>query len=62
MTITGKIEVIMSEALAKKLRLKALGVDDKGYIQNSHYKFNQMVKLDDNYTIVGIKHEKENKR
>ncbi len=39
----------------------ALGVNDEGYIQNSHYKFNQMVKLDDNYTIVGIKHEKERK-
>lgn len=39
----------------------ALGVDEGGYIGNSSYKFNQMVKLDDNYTIVGIKHEKNRK-
>lgn len=39
----------------------ALGVNDEGYIQTSDYKFNQMVKLDETYTIVGIKHEKRAK-
>lgn len=36
----------------------ALGVDTDGYIKNSDYKFNQMVKLDDVYTIVGLKRVK----
>lgn len=40
----------------------ALQVDDTdGYIPNSEYKFNQMVKLDDTYTIIGLKRvEKKN--
>ncbi|MGM0123040.1 hypothetical protein IGI37_000406 [Enterococcus sp. AZ194] len=29
--------------------------DEDGYIPNSDYKFNQMVKLDDIYTLVGLK-------
>lgn len=37
----------------------ALEVDSDGYIKNSNYKFNQMVSLDETYTIVGIKHEKK---
>ncbi|MBT9775442.1 hypothetical protein GPL15_02830 [Clostridium sp. MCC353] len=35
--------------------LPALEVDEDGYIKDSLYKFNQMVKLDDTYTIIGIK-------
>lgn len=34
-----------------------LGVDKEGYIEKSTYKFNQMVKLDEVYTLVGIKNE-----
>lgn len=36
-----------------------LDVDDDGYIQSSNYKFNQMVSLDENYTIIEIKHEEK---
>lgn len=35
----------------------ALQVQENGYILNSIYKFNQMVKLDDDFTIVGLKKE-----
>ena len=41
--------------------LPALEVDEGGYIKGSQYKFNQMVKLDDTYTIVGIKRTKGKK-
>lgn len=33
----------------------ALQVDEEGFIAGTDYKFNQMVKLDDTFTIVGIK-------
>ncbi|MGX7198149.1 YdeI/OmpD-associated family protein [Enterococcus olivae] len=33
----------------------ALQVDQDGFIAGTDYKFNQMVKLDDTYTILGIK-------
>lgn len=35
--------------------LPALKVNQEGYIDQSDYKFNQMVKLDDVYTIIGLK-------
>ncbi|MGX7029911.1 YdeI/OmpD-associated family protein [Vagococcus zengguangii] len=33
-----------------------LKVDSEGYIEGTAYKFNQMVSLDENYTVVGVKH------
>ena len=32
-----------------------LAVDKEGFIQGTNFKFNQMVSLDENYTVVGIK-------
>lgn len=42
--------------------LPALEVDEEGYIKDSFFKFNQMVKLDDTYTIVGVKRMRERKQ
>ena len=33
-----------------------LNVDQDGYVQRTDYKFNQMVALDEHYTIVGLKY------
>lgn len=41
----------------------ALHVDEQeGYVPNSDYKFNQMVKLDDTYTIIGLKRVEKKSR
>ncbi len=40
----------------------ALQVNKDGFIANSIYKFNQMVKLDDDFTILGLKKERLVKR
>lgn len=34
-----------------------LGVDDEGYVKDTELKFNKMVSLDDNYTLIGLKQE-----
>ena len=40
----------------------ALHVNEAGFIEGTDFKFNQMVKLDETYTILGIKRTKEQKQ
>lgn len=36
-----------------------LEVDEEGYVKGMEYKFNKMVSLDENYTLIGLKREKK---
>ncbi|MGM8213209.1 YdeI/OmpD-associated family protein, partial [Virgibacillus sp. W0430] len=40
----------------------ALKVDEDGYVLNSDIKFSRMVRMDDVYTVVGLKREKKKVR
>lgn len=31
--------------------------EDSGFVKNTEYKFNKMVALDENYTLIGLKHD-----
>ncbi|RXK19460.1 hypothetical protein ER639_03685 [Macrococcus sp. DPC7161] len=41
---------------------ESLGVNKKGYIRDSMFKFNRMVSLDEVFTVVGLKHMKAKKQ